>query len=120
MQILAYEMIKKEIVGLRDYHSQHKVDITSLLGEGKAIIKSAIDVIDEKIRQFDVSQGQNLGSSPKEVNQDEYECRDVHINTDGNLDLLSKVCSLADFQCILLFSLLYTSHFLSLSFFWIH
>ncbi|KAF3435566.1 hypothetical protein FNV43_RR22655 [Rhamnella rubrinervis] len=92
-RILADEMIKKEIVGLRDYHSQHKVDIVSLLGEGKTLIKSVIDVIDEKIRQFDVRQAQNLGPSLKEVNQDEYECRDVHINTDGNLALLPKKSS---------------------------
>ncbi|XP_048336334.2 uncharacterized protein LOC107426931 isoform X2 [Ziziphus jujuba] len=89
-RILADEMIRKEIAGLRNYHSRHKVDIMNLLGDGMTHIKSIIGCIDEKIRQFDISRAQDLGSTPKEVNQDEYECRDVHINTDVGHDLLSE------------------------------
>ncbi|KAH7518122.1 hypothetical protein FEM48_Zijuj09G0138400 [Ziziphus jujuba var. spinosa] len=90
-RILADEMIRKEIAGLRNYHSRHKVDIMNLLGDGMTHIKSIIGCIDEKIRQFDISRAQDLGSTPKEVNQDEYECRDVHINTDVGHDLLSEI-----------------------------
>lgn len=98
-------MIRKEVAGLRHYHSRHKVDIMNLLGDEMTHVKSVIGVIDENIRQFDViSSAQDLGSTPKEVNQDEYECRDVHINTDVGHDLLSKVCSLQNPMHSCLFS----------------
>ncbi|KAL5561389.1 hypothetical protein UlMin_031136 [Ulmus minor] len=89
--ILANAMIKDGIAELWHYHSQCRVHITSLLDDGRSHIKSVVDLIDEKIRQSDVNSTQNLGlSSPRETDQEENECRDVHITTEVEHNLLSK------------------------------
>ncbi|KAL5545047.1 hypothetical protein UlMin_008831 [Ulmus minor] len=58
--ILANAMIKDGIAELWHYHSQCRVHITSLLDDGRSHIKSVVDLIDEKIRQPDVNNTQNL------------------------------------------------------------
>lgn len=84
------EMIKNRIAELRYYHSQCSAHIVNLLDDGKSVIKLAVDAIDEKIRQLDASGAQILELSPEEVNDDEHECRDVHITPDVDHDLLHK------------------------------
>ncbi|XP_031273474.1 centrosomal protein of 128 kDa isoform X2 [Pistacia vera] len=79
------------IVELRHFHSQHKVDIMNLLDEGRSHIISISDMIQENIQQFDVGRGQNTGTNQRDENLDEYECHDVHISTDANTSLVSKM-----------------------------
>lgn len=83
-------MIKNRVAELHHYHTQCRVDILNFLDDGNSLINSAIDAIDEKIRQFDTRANISV-PSPREVDQSEHECRDVHINTDVDHDLLSKV-----------------------------
>lgn len=84
------EMIKNRIAELRHYHSQCSAHIVNLLDDGTSVIKLAVDAIDEKIRQLDASGAQILELSPEEANDDEHECRDVHITPDVHHDLLHK------------------------------
>lgn len=92
MQILLDKMVVNGIAGLHHYHSQHRVHIMNLLGEERLHMKSIINMVEEKIRQFDVITEQTLGPSQRIINLDENECRDVHINTDADSALVSKVC----------------------------
>ncbi|CAK9141371.1 unnamed protein product [Ilex paraguariensis] len=87
-RILSEEKVKKWIAGLLHYHSLHRVHIMNLLDEGYLHLKSTINSVEEKIRQIDISGGQNLKSPPVDVKLPESECRDVHINT--NADLITK------------------------------
>lgn len=87
--IHADAMIKNRIAELRHYYSECRVHIVNLLDDGKSLIKSSVDAIDEKITEFGASKAQTLDLSPREVNQ-EHECRDVHITPDVPRDLLSK------------------------------
>lgn len=85
-----YKMIKGEIAGLHQYHSQHRVHVMNLLDEGKSHMKSIVDVIEENIRQFEVSRVQSLRPPQGDEKLEEYEFRDVHMATDAGSDLLSK------------------------------
>lgn len=103
MQMHTYKMIKSEIAGLHQYHSQHRVHVMNLLDEGKSHMKSIVDVIEENIRQFEVSRVQSLRPPQGDEKLEEYEFRDVHMATDAGSDLLSKVCSLQAYAvCCLL------------------
>lgn len=84
-------IMKNNILELQQFHSQCRIHIQNLLDDGKSLIKSVIDAIDEKIKELDSSGADIVDVSSKEENEDEHECRDVHINTDVNHDLLSKV-----------------------------
>ncbi|XP_024017862.1 TATA element modulatory factor isoform X2 [Morus notabilis] len=88
--IHADAMIKNRIAELRHHYSECRVHIVNLLDDGKSLIKSSVDAIDEKIREFGASKAQTLELSPREVNQEEHECRDVHITPGVPHDLLSK------------------------------
>lgn len=57
------------------------------------------DVIQETMQQFDVGRGQNIGTDLRNEKLEEYECRDVHISTDANTSLVSKVCTVVPFSC---------------------
>ncbi|XP_062089215.1 uncharacterized protein LOC133795761 isoform X2 [Humulus lupulus] len=87
------KMMKSSIEELRHRHSESRVQVVNLLDGGKSFIKSVADAIDEKIRQFETREPHNLEPSSREDNHDENECRDVHINTDVDRDLLSKMGS---------------------------
>ncbi|KAL2460332.1 myosin heavy chain-related [Abeliophyllum distichum] len=76
-KILSEKKIKKEISALLYYHSQCRINITNLLDEGYSELKSIIDVVEEKIRQLEMSAEQNLKSSlPEDVKLEESELRD--------------------------------------------
>ncbi|KAM6558322.1 hypothetical protein CsatA_027561 [Cannabis sativa] len=83
------KMMKKSIEELRLCHSESRVQVVNLLDDGTSFIKSVADAIDEKIRQFETREPHILEPSSREDNHDENECRDVHINTDVDHDLLS-------------------------------
>ncbi|XP_022896872.1 myosin heavy chain, cardiac muscle isoform isoform X1 [Olea europaea var. sylvestris] len=83
-KILSEKKIKKEISALHYYHSQCRNNITNLLDEGYSEIKSIIDVVEEKTRQREMSEEQNLKSSPLEdVKLQENELRDDTITGSG-------------------------------------
>ncbi|KAL2477381.1 myosin heavy chain-related [Forsythia ovata] len=89
-KILSEKKIKKEISALLYYHSQCRVNITNLLDEGYSELKSIIDVVEEKIRQLEMSGEQNLKTSlPEDVKLQESELRD-DTNTDSGPDSITK------------------------------
>ena len=93
-QICSTKMIKDGIAELHQYHYQHRVQVMNLLDDGKSYMKSIVDMIEKNIRQLEVSRVQSLGSPRGDEKPEEYECRDVHMATVVESDLLSKVGSL--------------------------
>ena len=92
-QICSTKMIKDGIAELHQYHYQHRVQVMNLLDDGKSYMKSIVDMIEKNIRQLEVSRVQSLGSPRGDEKPEEYECRDVHMATVVESDLLSKVGS---------------------------
>ncbi|KAJ8769025.1 hypothetical protein K2173_024021 [Erythroxylum novogranatense] len=89
-QIQLDKLMMNSIAGLCDFHSQKRVEILNLLGEGRSQIEWMINMVQEKIRQLDASREQNLQLSHQIVNTDDNLCRVVHINADAVPALLSK------------------------------
>ncbi|KAL5790402.1 hypothetical protein ACOSQ2_005290 [Xanthoceras sorbifolium] len=91
-KIIRYDkLVIKVIKELRHCHSQHRAHISNLLNEERSHIKSIIDVIEEKNQQFNGGRKQSTGTCHRDEKLDEFECRDVHISTDANTSLLSKM-----------------------------
>lgn len=89
-KILSEKKIKKEISALHYYHSQFRNNITNLLDEGYSEIKSIIDVVEEKIRQLEMSEERNFKSSLQEdVKLQESKLRD-DTNTDSGPNSITK------------------------------
>lgn len=86
-KILSEEKIMAEISMLRDFHSQHRINITKLLDEGFSELKSDLRMVEEKFRQLDMSSRGNDLISPQVDDVKESECRDVHINTESSAEL---------------------------------
>ncbi|TYG74593.1 hypothetical protein ES288_D04G194400v1 [Gossypium darwinii] len=85
-KITSDRMILDRVTELRHYHSEHKVQIMNLLDMEKSHIKRFVELVEEKIRQFD-ARGQNVHCVLK---PDEYEHVDVHLSTDAEAELVSK------------------------------
>ncbi|KAK2664848.1 hypothetical protein Ddye_003422 [Dipteronia dyeriana] len=90
LQIRYDKLIIKGIEELRHCHSHHRSQIGNLLDEERSHIKSFVDVIEEKIQQFDGGRKQSEGTRQRVEKLDEFECRDVHISTDANTSLVLK------------------------------
>ncbi|XVE49342.1 hypothetical protein DITRI_Ditri01bG0075800 [Diplodiscus trichospermus] len=85
-KITSDKMILKRVTELRDYHSQHRIQIMNLLDTERSHMKRFVDVLEEKFKQLD-QRGQNVQSDLK---PDEYERADVRIITDAEAKLVSK------------------------------
>nr|GMC87709.1 liprin-alpha-2-like isoform X1 [Ipomoea batatas] len=96
-KILSEEKIMAEISMLRDFHSQHRLNITKLLDEGFSELKSDLHMVEEKFRQLDMSSRGNDLISPQVDDVKESECRDVHINTESSADLSTTVTAFLQF-----------------------
>nr|GMC78470.1 liprin-alpha-2-like isoform X1 [Ipomoea batatas] len=96
-KILSEEKIMAEISMLRDFHSQHRINITKLLDEGFSELKSDLRMVDEKFRQLDMSSRGNDLISPQVDDVKESECRDVHINTESSAELSTEVTAFLQF-----------------------
>ncbi|KAJ6409454.1 hypothetical protein OIU84_009036 [Salix udensis] len=82
-QVLWNKMVITGIEELQHYHSQHRDQITSLLGEERSYLKSIIDTAEEKIKQFVVTREQNLEHC-RVVKLQENEFGDLHAGTDAD------------------------------------
>ncbi|KAB2087974.1 hypothetical protein ES319_A04G142300v1 [Gossypium barbadense] len=82
-KIASDRMILDRVTELRHYHSEHKIQIMNLLDMEKSHIKRFVELVEEKIRQFD-ARGQNVHCVLK---PDEYEHVDVHLSTDAEAEL---------------------------------
>ena len=110
-------MILNRVTELRHYHSQHRIQIKNLLDMERSHIKSFVDVVEEKFKQFDPG-WQYVQSDLK---PDEYECGDIHLSTDAEAELVSKVgyleANVAQFLvCSLSLSLAFMSKFSAIFF----
>ncbi|XP_011002132.1 PREDICTED: myosin-3 isoform X2 [Populus euphratica] len=88
-QVLWNKMVTAGIEELRHYHSQHRDQITNLLGEERSYLKSIIDMAEEKIKQFDVTREQDLELC-RVVKLQENKFGDLHTSTDADSALASK------------------------------
>ncbi|KAJ6671108.1 MYOSIN HEAVY CHAIN-LIKE PROTEIN [Salix viminalis] len=83
MKFFWNKMVITGIEELQHYHSQHRDQITSLLGEERSYLKSIIDTAEEKIKQFVVTREQNLEHC-RVVKLQENEFGDLHAGTDAD------------------------------------
>ncbi|KAL4354006.1 hypothetical protein GQ457_06G003010 [Hibiscus cannabinus] len=113
-KITSGKMILNRVTELHHYHSEHKIQIMNLLDMERSHIKRFVDLVEEKIRQFD-PRGQNVHSvhkpdedervyaeetirqfDPRAQNvqcvlkPDEEEHVVVHLSTDAEAKLVSK------------------------------
>ncbi|KAK9158427.1 hypothetical protein Scep_005001 [Stephania cephalantha] len=84
IQILLHNLVKIGISKLRDFHTEHRVEIVGLLEQEKAQFKSMHDLIGERVKQFVEKRLYACDLLQTEVKVDDIECRDVHITMDSN------------------------------------
>ncbi|KAG2375432.1 uncharacterized protein HKW66_Vig0164140 [Vigna angularis] len=78
-QIYMDKLVQNGIADLKSYHSKCRDEIMNLLGDGESIIKSLTNVIDEKIRSFDLSTVPNL-TLQRDAELEESEGVGMHIS----------------------------------------
>ncbi|KAK9165344.1 hypothetical protein Scep_000535 [Stephania cephalantha] len=83
-EILLHNLVKIGISKLRDFHTEHRVEIVGLLEQEKAQFKSMHDLIGERVKQFVEKRLYACDLLQTDVKVDDIECRDVHITMDSN------------------------------------
>lgn len=83
--------MKRDLSGLRSFHSQHRLEIVNLLEEESSYFKSVVDDIKENIRLISINRELNNMSPQRDVTLQENDCRDVHISPDTGSDTIIKV-----------------------------
>ncbi|KAD4179241.1 hypothetical protein E3N88_27832 [Mikania micrantha] len=83
------EKIKRDIYALRNFHSQHRVEIVYLLEEESSYFKSVVGEIKENMRQICINE-LNCLSPQQDIILRENDCRDVHISPDEVSDAPAK------------------------------
>ncbi|KAL3350438.1 hypothetical protein AABB24_023082 [Solanum stoloniferum] len=89
-KILSEEKLRAQISAFRHYHSQHRLNITSLLDEGFSHIKSALNMVEEKLKDCSMSERDINSSQVDNLKLNELERQDVRINNDDGSDLILK------------------------------
>ncbi|XP_049351116.1 uncharacterized protein LOC125815637 isoform X2 [Solanum verrucosum] len=89
-KILSEEKHRAQISAFRHYHSQHKINVTSLLDEGFSHIKSAVNMVEEKLKDSSMSERDINSSQVDNLKLNELERQDVRINNDDGSDLIFK------------------------------
>ncbi|KAI3702320.1 hypothetical protein L6452_28054 [Arctium lappa] len=84
------EKMKKDISGLRSFHSQHRLDIVNLLEEESSQFKSVVNAINEKMRQLCMNGELDHLLPQRDMTLQESDCRDVHISPDAGSDAITK------------------------------
>ncbi|KAJ0773687.1 hypothetical protein HanOQP8_Chr03g0102631 [Helianthus annuus] len=84
------EKTKRDISGLRSFHSQHRLEIVSLLEEESSYIKSVVDEVKENMKQICINGERNSLSPHRDTKLQENDCRDVHISPDAASDTTTK------------------------------
>lgn len=89
-KILSEEKLRAQISAFRHYHSQHRLNIMSLLDEGFSHIKSAMNMVEEKLKDCSTSERDIHSSQVNDLKFNELECQDVQINNDDGSELIFK------------------------------
>ncbi|KAJ0801129.1 hypothetical protein HanPI659440_Chr03g0113411 [Helianthus annuus] len=84
------EKTKRDISGLRSFHSQHRLEVVSLLEEESSYIKSVVDEVKENMKQICINGERNSLSPQRDTKLQENDCRDVHISPDAASDTTTK------------------------------
>nr|XP_043628198.1 paramyosin isoform X2 [Erigeron canadensis] len=84
------ERMKRDILGLRGFHSQYRLEVVNLLEEESCLLKSAIDDIKENLKKFSINEEHSHSSPQRDMTLQENDCRDVHISPDTGLDTITK------------------------------
>ncbi|XP_070027393.1 uncharacterized protein [Nicotiana sylvestris] len=89
-KIRSEEKLRAQISTFHHCHSQHRLDITSLLDEGFSHIKSARNMVEEKLKGCSMSERDLNSSQVDDLKFNELEFQDVRINNDDGSDLIFK------------------------------
>ncbi|KAJ8529998.1 hypothetical protein K7X08_036833 [Anisodus acutangulus] len=89
-EILSEEKLRAQISAFRHYHSQHGLDISSLLDEEFFHIKSAMDMVEENLKSCSMSERDLNSSQVDDLKFNKLECQDVQINDDDGSDMIFK------------------------------
>ncbi|CAJ1924721.1 unnamed protein product [Sphenostylis stenocarpa] len=81
-QISMDKVIDNGIADLKHYHSKCRGEIMNLIGDGESIVKSIINVIDEKVPSFDPNTVPNL-TPQRDAELEESEGVDIHISPEA-------------------------------------
>lgn len=85
------EKMKRDVLDLHSFHSQHRLEIVNLLQEESSYIKSVTNEIEVNMRQICVNGEPDSLSVPREMVLQENDVRDVHISPDAASDTNTKV-----------------------------
>ncbi|XP_077233835.1 myosin heavy chain-like protein isoform X2 [Tasmannia lanceolata] len=94
-RVLSDDLMKNKLSNLHNFHTQHRCEVMNLLEGEKAEIKSSLDELHEKMRQFRVGRENNLDFLQRDAQCDDIECRDVHITSDVDSGEMSRRNALA-------------------------
>ncbi|XP_055815977.1 uncharacterized protein LOC129885646 isoform X2 [Solanum dulcamara] len=89
-EILSEEKLRAQLSAFRHHHSQHRLNIMSLLDEGFSHIKSAMNMVEEKLKDCSTSERDIHSSQVNDLKFNELECQGVRINNDDGSDLIFK------------------------------
>ncbi|KAL5706742.1 hypothetical protein ACHQM5_024870 [Ranunculus cassubicifolius] len=84
------DMIKSKISKLQHCQTQHRSEVIDILQHEKAQFKTMLDVLPEMIKRFHMNPTRDFDHSEGDAETVDIECRDVHINTDLDVNLASE------------------------------
>ena len=91
MQITLINTIKNGLSGLRDFHSRQRSEVMKILEEETSHMKSVSVEIKEKLNQIQMNKELKCEALDRGQQGTDAECRDVHITTDVDSDVLAQV-----------------------------
>lgn len=92
MQIMFTEFIQSGLSTLQNFYSQQRLEILKTLEEEESYIKAVILEVLDKMNQIQIKTELNIEALHHELQNDESECRDVHISCDVNASHMPEVC----------------------------
>nr|CAD1832423.1 unnamed protein product [Ananas comosus var. bracteatus] len=94
MQIMFTEFIQSGLSTLQNFYSQQRLEILKTLEEEESYIKAVILEVLDKMSRIQIKTELNIEALHHELQNDESECRDVHISSDVNASHMPENSSL--------------------------
>ncbi|XP_071740374.1 uncharacterized protein [Rutidosis leptorrhynchoides] len=88
--VVMEEKMQRDLLGIRTFHSQYRLEIVNLLADESSYIKSVVDDIKENMRLIYLNGELNNMSPQRDVGLQENDCRDVHKSPDTGSDTITK------------------------------
>ncbi|XP_020094367.1 coiled-coil domain-containing protein 18 isoform X2 [Ananas comosus] len=92
--IMFTEFIQSGLSTLQNFYSQQRLEILKTLEEEESYIKAVILEVLDKMNQIQIKTELNIEALHHELQNDESECRDVHISCDVNASHMPENSSL--------------------------